>query len=156
MEEPEFLARLAAATGCGLLLDVNNVFVSCFNAGTDPVAYLDAFPCDHVVQMHLAGHQRHGTHIIDTHDRPVCPEVWELFRLAWARTGGASTLLEWDGDIPSLGECHAELLKAEAYMQGSFDAARVSAPGTGGRERVSNPVGFLVPRVMDSVAFEPA
>ena len=100
MEEPEFLRRLAEATGCGLLLDVNNVFVSCFNTGADPVAYLDAFPCERVVQMHLAGHQQHGSHIIDTHDRPVRPEVWELFRLAWARTGGASTLLEWDGDIP--------------------------------------------------------
>ena len=80
MEEPEFLRRLAEATGCGLLLDVNNVYVSCFNAGTDPVAYIDAFPCESVVQMHLAGHQHRGTHIIDTHDRPVRPEVWDLFR----------------------------------------------------------------------------
>lgn len=156
MEEPQFLRHLAEETGCGLLLDVNNVFVSCFNAGTDPVAYLEAFPCDRVVQMHLAGHQHMGTHIIDTHDRPVRPEVWELFRLAWARTGGASTLLEWDGDIPSFEECHAEVRKAERYMQGVFDPARVTAPETTTTGGVSNPVDFLVPRVMDSALLEQA
>jgi len=156
MEEPEFLRRLADETGCGLLLDVNNVYVSCFNAGTDPVAYLDAFPCESVVQMHLAGHQHRGTHIIDTHDRPVRPEVWELFRLAWARTGGAATLLEWDGDIPSFGECHAELRKAERYMAGRSDPARAIPPAAGGGDAVSNPVGFLVPRVMDSNVMEEA
>jgi uncharacterized protein (UPF0276 family) len=155
MEEPEFLRRLAEATGCGLLLDVNNVFVSCFNAGADPVVYLEAFPCDRVVQMHLAGHQHHGSHIIDTHDRPVCAEVWELFRLAWARTGGASTLLEWDGDIPPFAECHAELLKAERYRDGAFVPARAQPiERDGANDGVSNPVGFLVPRVMDSAVLE--
>jgi uncharacterized protein (UPF0276 family) len=149
MEEPEFLRRLAEGTGCGLLLDVNNVFVSCFNAGTDPSAYIEAFPCERVVQMHLAGHQQRGACLIDTHDRPVRPEVWELFRLAWARTGGAATLLEWDGEIPSFDLCHAELLKAERYLGGG------AAPESGlavedSAEPVSNPVGFMVPRVMDS------
>jgi uncharacterized protein len=156
MEEPEFLRRLAAETGCGLLLDVNNVFVTCFNAGTDPAAYIHAFPCESVVQMHLAGHQQCGTHIVDTHDRPVRSEVWELFRLAWARTGGASTLLEWDGDIPSFAECHAELLKAQAYMGGRFDPRLAGPPEPGGADAVSNPVGFLVPRVMDSNMMEEA
>jgi uncharacterized protein (UPF0276 family) len=156
MEEPEFLRRLAQATGCGLLLDVNNVYVSCFNAGADPVAYLHDFPCESVVQMHLAGHQHRGTHIIDTHDRPVRPEVWELYRLAWARSGGAATLLEWDGDIPSLATCHAELMKAERYMSGEFEPARAGAPDGGGVDCVSNPVGFLVPKVMDSVMQEGA
>jgi uncharacterized protein (UPF0276 family) len=156
MEEPEFLRRLGDATGCGLLLDVNNVFVSCFNTGADPVAYLDAFPCERVVQMHLAGHQQHGSHIIDTHDRPVRAEVWELFRLAWARTGGASTLLEWDGDIPGFAECHAELLKAERYMEGRFDPHGVTPAEQSGADGVSNPVGFLVPRVMDSAVLEDA
>ena len=156
MDEPEYLRRLAEETGCGLLLDVNNVYVSCFNAGTDPLAYLDAFPCERVVQMHLAGHQHHGTHIIDTHDRPVRPEVWELFRLAWARTGGAATLLEWDGDIPSFADCHAELRKAELYMGGGFDPARAAPAAAGGAAAVSNPVGFLVPKVMDSAVMEEA
>ncbi len=156
MEEPEFLRRLGDATDCGLLLDVNNVFVSCFNTGADPVAYLDAFPCERVVQMHLAGHQQHGSHIIDTHDRPVRAEVWELFRLAWARTGGASTLLEWDGDIPGFAECHAELLKAERYMDGGFDPQRTVPTEPADADGVSNPVGFLVPRVMDSAVLEDA
>jgi uncharacterized protein (UPF0276 family) len=155
MAEPEFLRRLADRTGCGLLLDVNNVFVSCFNAGDDPVAYLEAFPCERVVQMHLAGHQQFGGHIVDTHDRPVRPEVWELFRLAWARTGGASTLLEWDGDIPAFAECHAELLKAERYMGGRVDPV-AAPPERVTAEGVSNPVGFLVPRVMDSAVMEQA
>jgi hypothetical protein len=114
--EPDFLRALTQETGCGLLLDVNNVYVTCFNAGTDPFAYLDAFPCDRVVQMHLAGHQDLGSHLIDTHDRPVRPEVWELFRRAWARTGGAATLLEWDDQIPGFDDCLAELRKAELYM----------------------------------------
>ena len=156
MEEPLFLRRLVGETGCGLLLDVNNVFVSCFNAGTDPAAYIQAFPCESVVQMHLAGHQQCGSHIIDTHDRPVRPEVWELFRLAWARTGGAATLLEWDGDIPPFGECHAELLKAQAYMGGRFDPGLAGPAEPAGVDAVSNPVGFLVPRVMDSSVMETA
>jgi uncharacterized protein (UPF0276 family) len=158
MEEPEFLRRLAGETGCGLLLDVNNVYVSCFNAGTDPLAYIRNFPCESVVQMHLAGHQHSGTHIIDTHDRPVRPEVWQLFRLAWSLTGGASTLLEWDGDIPALADCRAELLKAKDHMGGVFDP-RSAAPAdadSGGGGSLSNPVGFLVPRVMDSSLLEEA
>ena len=150
IEEPAFLRALADETGCGLLLDVNNVYVTCFNAGTDPLAYLEAFPCDRVVQMHLAGHQDMGSHLIDTHDRPVRPEVWELFRRAWALTGGASTLLEWDDHIPDFDACITELRKAERYMAGDA-APRVAPADAGGGEGISNPVGFLVPRAMDSM-----
>lgn len=140
MTEPQFLRQLSEETGCFLLLDVNNVYVSCFNMGTDPVAYIDAFPCERVVQMHIAGHQDNGSYIVDTHDRPVRSDVWDLYRLARSRTDNASTLLEWDGNIPSFDECHAELLKA-------------LAPGTAagkhdGTDSVSNPVDFLVPDVM--------
>jgi uncharacterized protein (UPF0276 family) len=156
MAEPEFLRALAGETGCGLLLDVNNVYVSCFNAGTDPFAYLDAFPCDRVVQMHLAGHQHHGSHIVDTHDRPVRPEVWELFRRAWALTGGAATLLEWDDGIPSLAECRAELSKAELYMGAALAPAPASAAQSGEGEAVSNPIGFLVPDVISGQLLEEA
>ena len=156
LEEPEFLRQVSNETGCGLLLDVNNVYVTCFNSATDPVAYIESFPCERVVQMHLAGHQHCGTHIIDTHDRPVRPDVWELYRLAWTRTGGASTLLEWDGNIPSFEECHAELLKAKQYMDGNFDPARVSMEEGAGEESVSNPVDFLVPEVMQSTVLEKA
>lgn len=150
MDEPAFLRALAGETGCGLLLDVNNAYVSCFNAGVDPTAYIEAFPCDRVVQMHLAGHQDFGTHVIDTHDRPVRCEVWDLFRIAWMRTGGASTLLEWDDQIPGFDDCLAELHKARRYMQNDtlpFDADERATD----REGVSNPVGFLVPRAMNSV-----
>lgn len=151
MEEPDFLGRLARETDCGLLLDVNNVHVSCFNAGTDPLAYLDAFPFEHVVQMHIAGHQHLGTHIVDTHDGPVAAPVWELFRRAWQATGGAATLLEWDDRIPSFAECHAELIRAREYMA-STPASSVPASVAEGAERVSNPTAFLVSRAMDSVA----
>ena len=156
MDEPDFLRALAEQTGCGLLLDVNNVHVSCFNAGADPRAYLNAFPCEHIVQMHLAGHQHHGTHIIDTHDRPVRPEVWELFHIAWARTGGAATLLEWDGDIPSLAECHAELRKAERYTGGAFSRVPLDSSEGDTASGVSNPVSFLVPRVMADAVLDAA
>ncbi|KTF68505.1 hypothetical protein ATB93_13580 [Sphingomonas sp. WG] len=128
IDEPAFLRALAHETGCGLLLDVNNVYVSCFNAGTDPRAYLDAFPFDRVVQMHLAGHQDLGTHVIDTHDRPVRAEVWDLFRIAWARSGGAATLLEWDDHIPAFDDCLVELHKAERYMAGVSDPVDLAVP----------------------------
>ncbi len=154
IEEPQFMRALADETGCGLLLDVNNVFVSCFNAARDPVSYIEAFPFDRVVQIHLAGHQHCGSHIIDTHDAPVRPEVWELYRLAWALSGGASTLLEWDGNIPPFVDCHAELLKAKHYMSGRFDPTLISVPDGEFVDSVSNPVDFLVPKVMDSTVLE--
>ena len=156
MSEPEFLSRLAERTDCGLLLDVNNVYVSAFNAGTDPYADLAAFPLDRVVQMHLAGHTHCGTHIIDTHDKPVRPEVWSLFAKAWQASGGAPVLLEWDGDIPDFETCHAELLKARHYMAGEMadgSALSVTADLAG---PASTPVDFLVPGVMASTRLEDA
>jgi uncharacterized protein len=156
IDEPAFLRALAEETGCRLLLDVNNVHVSCFNAGTDPAAYLDAFPFEHVVQLHLAGHQHCGTHIVDTHDRPVSDAVWELFRLAWQRTGGASTLLEWDGDVPDLERVHAEVLRARAFMEGAFDPRRLGETRDHDPDAISTPLGFLVPGVMDASRLGPA
>lgn len=151
MGEPEFLRHLCDATGCGLLLDVNNVYVSCFNAGSDPLTYLDAFPFDRVVQMHLAGHQNCGTHIIDTHDGPVRDAVWNLFAIAWSRTGGVATLLEWDDRIPALDECIAEIEKARDYMQTVPQQANAKSRDPG-PERLSTPAAFLVPDAMGSVA----
>jgi len=112
MPECEFLARLAERTGCGLLLDVNNVHVSATNHGFDPLAYLEAIPAEHVVQMHLAGPSDFGTHLIDTHDKPVPDAVWALYARAWALCGPVATLLEWDADIPPFEELRAELAKA--------------------------------------------
>lgn len=112
LTEPQFLQELVAATGCGLLLDVNNVFVCAENHGFDAVDYLQQVPWDHVVYFHLAGHTVHATHRLDTHDQPVCPEVWQLYRLAWQLSGGRSTLLEWDASIPEFRVVHAEAKKA--------------------------------------------
>ncbi|MFO1077383.1 MAG: DUF692 domain-containing protein [Planctomycetota bacterium] len=110
--EPQFLRELCAATGCGLLLDVNNVFVCAENHGFDAEAYLRQVPWDHVVYFHLAGHTVHATHRLDTHDRPVCAEVWELYGLAHELSGGRSTLLEWDADVPEFATVHREARKA--------------------------------------------
>ena len=154
--EPDFLRALCEQTGCLLLLDVNNVFVSCFNAGTDPADYLARVPFDRVVQLHLAGHQHCGTHIIDTHDRPVRSDVWGLFRAAWARSGGAATLLEWDGNVPEFERCHAEVLKAREYMHAGV-APRPEPPDVvDAEEMVSTPLDFLIPPVMTGPLVEAA
>jgi uncharacterized protein (UPF0276 family) len=117
MSEWEFLSRLAADADCGLLLDVNNVYVSSVNHEFDPAEYLRSLPHERVVQFHLAGHTHLGTHCIDTHDGRVVDSVWQLYRLAHQLTGGASTLLEWDAKIPPFPELHAEVLKAKEYLQ---------------------------------------
>ena len=98
--EPEFLAELAERADCGLLLDVNNVYVSSVNLGFDPVAYLDAIPAHRVGQVHLAGFTDLGTHLFDTHSRPVHDEVWRLYAHTLERMGPVTTMVEWDDDIP--------------------------------------------------------
>lgn len=115
MPEWAFLGRLAEDTGCGLLLDCNNVHVSAFNHRLDPVAYIQALPADHIVQIHLAGPSDCGDHLMDTHDHPVPDAVWPLYALAQARTGGVSTLLEWDANIPPYEDLLAELAKARLH-----------------------------------------
>jgi uncharacterized protein (UPF0276 family) len=115
MTEWDFFARLMKEADCGMLLDVNNVYVSSFNHGFDPVAYLDAVPPERVVQYHLAGHTNKGTHIVDTHNDYVIDEVWKLYAHSVKRTGNVATLLEWDADIPEFEVVHAEALKARAY-----------------------------------------
>ncbi len=116
MKEWEFMARLAEDADCALLLDVNNVFVSAFNHGFDPKKYFDAIPWDRVVQFHVAGHTNCETHIIDSHIGPVTEAVWRLLGDAYARAGGASVLLEWDAEIPSFEETHAEALRAREFL----------------------------------------
>jgi uncharacterized protein len=117
MTEWEFLSRLGNEADCGLLLDVNNVYVSSFNHGFDPRVYIDNVPADRVVQYHVAGHTNKGTHILDTHSDHAVAEVWELFRRSCRRTGNVSTLYEWDEDIPDFEVLHAEALKARAYRE---------------------------------------
>jgi uncharacterized protein (UPF0276 family) len=116
LTEWEFLTQLAAATNCGLLLDVNNVYVSSVNHDFDPLEYIDNVPHARVVQCHLAGHTNCVTHLIDTHDNHVIDPVWDLYRRAHQLTGGMSTLLEWDANIPPFPVVHAEVQKARRYM----------------------------------------
>jgi uncharacterized protein (UPF0276 family) len=149
MTEWEFLGRLAEETGCGLLLDVNNVYVSSVNHDFDPGEYIRNVPHSLVVQFHIAGHTHCGTHIIDTHDGPVIDPVWELYRLAHQLTGGVATLLEWDAKIPSFPEVHAEVLKAHrrvAEPHVGIDVIDRSVEVQTG-SIVSNPVSFLMAEV---------
>lgn len=142
--EYDFLRMMTEETGCGLLLDVNNVYVSGFNNDFDPAHYIRQLPHERIVQMHIAGHRHCGEYIIDTHDNRVAPGVWELFALAWQLTGGAATLLEWDGNIPDFADYHAELLKAKDFMN-AFSAQREIYEETAHRQRVvSNPLDFLI------------
>ena len=109
MTEWEFLSELTRRTGCWLLFDVNNVYVSAFNHGYDPKAFIAGIPRDRVVQFHIAGHSHMGTHIIDTHDHPVCAEVWALYEEAVRRFGPVSTMIERDDNIPPLAELVDEI-----------------------------------------------
>ncbi len=125
--EWEFLSSMAEETDCGLLLDVNNVYVSCYNHDLDPMEYLNAVPHERIVQFHLAGHTHCGTHIIDTHDGHVIDRVWDLYRHACQLTGGASTLLEWDAKIPEFPVLHAEVLKARRFVNAT-DPLAIDGP----------------------------
>ena len=117
MPEWEFIARLAEEADCGILFDVNNVYVSAFNHGFDPVAYIDAIPADRVCQYHLAGHMHKGTHILDTHNDHVVDPVWELYGHTIRQVGLRATLLEWDADIPEFEVVHREVLKAGRWRE---------------------------------------
>ena len=150
IKEWDFLRMMTEETGCGLLLDVNNVYVSSFNNDFDPVEYLEGIPFDRVVQMHLAGHQNCGNYIIDTHDREVTDQVWKLFQIAWQKTGGVATLLEWDGNIPEFEVYHAELLKARQFMS-EHAAFKLETPETPqSTEEVSNPLNVVAAEVITS------
>lgn len=127
MSEPEFLGRLAHDADCGLLLDVNNIYVAAFNHDLDPWRYFDGLPLDRVVQIHVAGHTHYGTHIIDTHEGPVIDEVWRLFAHAFALTG-ASPMLEWDAAIPSFERTWADAERAREFARVPSPRRAASAP----------------------------
>ena len=109
MTEWQFLDALCQRTGCGLLLDVNNVFVSATNHGFDPIAYLDGIPAARIRQIHLAGHSQGAELLIDTHDQPVPPSVWDLYAHVLPRLGAVATMIERDDAIPPLEDLLAEL-----------------------------------------------
>ncbi|WP_436639137.1 MNIO family bufferin maturase [Microbaculum sp. FT89] len=122
MSEVDFIAALVARTGCGLLLDVNNVYVQATNHGFDPLAYIDAFPIEHVGEIHLAGFARETDDLgepllIDAHDREVDRIVWDLYARAIRRCGPVPTLIEWDANVPEWPVLHAEARRAEAVMR---------------------------------------
>jgi hypothetical protein len=122
MTEWEFLNEVVECADCGILLDVNNIYVSSRNHSFDPYEYLNAVPPERVAQIHLAGHSKFEKYILDTHDHPVIGPVWKLYAHAIARCGPTPTLLEWDDRIPSFEEVHAEALKAGRYMPGAAAA----------------------------------
>jgi uncharacterized protein (UPF0276 family) len=127
MSEWEFVSQLARRTGCWLLFDVNNVYVSAFNHGFSSIDFLNGIPRDQVVQFHVAGHSHEETHIIDTHDHPVCDEVWDFYREAVRYFGPVSTMIERDDNIPPLAELVAELDHARAIARDIL-GTRASAP----------------------------
>ena len=142
LTEWEFLRLMTEETGCGLLLDVNNVYVSSFNNDFDPVEYIKGIPHDKVVQMHLAGHQNCGNYIIDTHDREVTGQVWKLFQLTYQLVNNASILLEWDGNVPNFDVYHTELLKSKKYMDTNYMGTEIESQ-TIEEEQVSNPLNIV-------------
>lgn len=109
MTEWQFLGEMCARTGCNLLLDVNNIYVSATNHGFDPFAYLDCVPADRVRQIHLAGHSQGRDMLIDTHDQPVPQQVWTLYEVACRKLGPVATMIERDDAIPPLSDLLAEL-----------------------------------------------
>ena len=124
--EWEFLAAVARRAGCGILLDLNNVYVNAVNHAFDPATYLRGIPGELVGQFHLAGHTDMGDYLFDTHSRPVVEPVWELYRQALAAWGPVTTLIEWDEDIPPLPRLMEEADTARALAE-TLGGARVPA-----------------------------
>jgi uncharacterized protein len=119
LAEWEFLAAVAHTSGCGLLLDVNNVYVSARNLGLDARAFISGLPLGAVQEIHLAGHADNGGVLIDDHGSRVCAQVWELYEFAIARFGALPTLIEWDTQIPELSVLAAEAARADELLEAS-------------------------------------
>jgi len=127
IDEGAFLAELSRATGCGLLIDINNLYVNERNHGVDARAFIDSVPPASVREMHLAGHSidriAHSEILIDTHSTPVCGDVWALYGYALQRFGARPTLIEWDSDIPPLAVLLGEARKAQSFIGAAHDLA---------------------------------
>jgi len=148
MHEWEFVSRMAEDADCGLLLDVNNVYVSSVNHDFDPVEFVRSVPHERVVQCHLAGHTNCETHLIDTHDGEVIDPVWQLYRELHLKTDGVSTLLEWDDKIPPFEVVHAEVLKAKDYMQDQLpERTHAAAEAPVQQAAVPHPLHFVASEV---------
>lgn len=127
MSEWEFIAELAQRADCELLLDVNNVYVSSVNHGFDPRRFIDAMPAARVRQIHLAGHEDHGSYIIDTHDHPICDAVWELYAYTTRRLGPVPAMIERDDNIPPLQALVDELTDARRVAECALCAEPIVA-----------------------------
>jgi len=121
--ECEFVAAVAARTGCRLLVDVNNIYVNARNHGIDADAYLAAIPPAMVAEIHLAGFDASGPCLVDTHGAPVAPEVWSLYERALERYGRVPTLIEWDTDIPDFAVLQREAATAQSYLDACLAVA---------------------------------
>ncbi len=117
MTEWEFLNEVVERADCGILLDVNNIYVSSKNHDFDPYDYLNNIPHHRVGQMHIAGHSKFEKYLLDTHDHPVLDPVWKMYAHVSKLTGPTATLLEWDDRIPSFDEVHREALKAGKFCK---------------------------------------
>jgi len=117
MNEGEFLAELTRRTGCGILFDVENLYVNARNLGVDAEAFIRAIPADAVKEYHLAGFSTRDGCLVDTHDHPVYPEVWKLYEFALQHIGPRPTLIEWDSDIPALAVLMGEAATAQQYLE---------------------------------------
>ncbi len=126
MTEWEFLAEVVDQADCGILLDVNNIYVSSRNHNFNPYDYLNSIPAERVAQFHIAGHTKYQKYVLDTHDHPVIDPVWKLYEHAIRRTGKSATLLEWDARIPSFEEVHTEALKANRFIE-NLEAKPIAA-----------------------------
>jgi hypothetical protein len=124
MTEWEFLTEVVERADCGILLDVNNIYVSSQNHSFDPMSYVDFVPAERVAQIHIAGHSRFEKYILDTHDHPVLSPVWKMYSHALGLCGPTNTLLEWDAHIPSFDQVHAEALKANRFIADALKSTR--------------------------------
>lgn len=127
LPEWEFLSEISQRSDCGILLDVNNVYVSAMNHGFDPEKYIAAIPSERVWQIHLAGHTDRGTHLLDTHSREVCDDVWDLYHFATRHVGAVASLIEWDEDIPDWEILEAECQRARTAQHDALTSAQRSA-----------------------------
>ena len=148
-EEGEFIAQIVRRTGCALLLDINNVHVACTNQRWDPERYLDAYPLAHVREIHLAGHSRIEDDagrplLIDSHDGPVCPPVWDLYARALEQLGAVPTLIEWDAKLPTWSQLEREAARSAAMLDAQ--AARNSGTAVSAATRFIGPPGETGPQ----------
>src|SRR6202789_3236061 len=133
MTEWEFLSEVVELADCGILLDVNNIYVSSKNHSFNAQDYVDNIPHHRVGQMHVAGHTKFEKYILDTHDHPVLDPVWKLYAHATKLCGVSATLLEWDDKIPSFDEVHDEALKANEFVDGAKGAAKAGRAASSSR-----------------------